>query len=83
MIGRRVESRWHRRSGTVVRWEPLGSGLCDTLIEHGDGSLCWYGSSDLTPIDGEGPLPSRREAIETAHKLQAAQLLRIAALWER
>lgn len=67
MIGRRVREFWGT-VGTVERWEPLGAAMCDALVIHDDGSRCWYASHSLTPIDGLGPLPSRRVAREHARE---------------
>lgn len=61
MVGRKVRARYAGRCGVVVGWEPLSSGMCDALVEHDDGSKCWYGSSGLAPTDGLGDLPDRRE----------------------
>lgn len=74
MVGRKVRARYPGRHGVVVRWDPLSSGMCDALVEHDDGSKCWYGSSDLTPTDGLGTLPDRREARAAADALAADQL---------
>jgi hypothetical protein len=80
MVGRQVASVWHSlTSGTIEKWEPLGAGGCDVLVRREDGSLCWYGSSDLQPIDGKGPLPSRHEAQEAARKETLASLQAIQA----
>lgn len=40
--------------GRVVRWEPLGSGMCDALLEL-DGKLMWHASHTLKPADGLPP----------------------------
>ncbi len=67
MLGRKVSSAWHRlASGEIVKWEPLGAAMCDVLVRDGLGRVCWYASSDLSPIDGLGPLPSRAVAREWA-----------------
>jgi len=73
MVGRKVKSTWGR-TGEVVKWEPLGAGMTDTLVQHDDG-LCWHASHSLKPIDDLGPLPSRREAQEAA-RVQALDSLR-------
>lgn len=62
MIGREVESKWHRVRGTVERWEPLGAGLCDALVAEPSGRRVWVSSRDVKPVDGRGPLPSREDA---------------------
>lgn len=77
MINRRILARGVH--GQVVRWEPLGSAMCDALVRFDDGSECWYGSSELEPADGLGPLPSRRAAQEQEHARSLAQLQKIRA----
>ena len=80
MIGRKVKSGWHGLvAGEIERWEPLGAAMCDVLVRSPDGALCWYASHALTPIDGMGPLPSRREAQETARLESLASLRAIRA----
>lgn len=68
MIGRKVKTVWGKIGavGEIIRWEPLGSGMCDTFVRWDDGSECWHGSTDLRPVDDLGPLPSRQEAIKAA-----------------
>lgn len=69
MIGRRVKSWSRDDAGTVVEWEPLTPGtMTDTLVQYDDGSKCWHASSGLQPVDGQGPLPSRREAQRAAEE---------------
>lgn len=80
MIGRRVKSAWQGLAdGTIERWEPLGAAGCDVLVRDTSGHLCWYASHSLTPIDGLGPLPSRREAQEQARENTLASLQAIRA----
>lgn len=74
MIGRRVKPFMESREGTVIKWEPLNSSMCDALVRHDDGYECWYGSSSLRPVDGLGDLPSRREAQKYADLKARAQL---------
>ena len=89
MIGRRVKSAWHGLAdGEIVRWEPLGAAMTDALVRDvASGSLCWYASHGLTPIDGLGPLPSRREARERADRELLASLqadrARLIAEWHK
>jgi len=61
MIGRRVRSVWGD-IGEVRRWEPLSSGMTDTLVRFEDGKECWFSSTDLRPVDGRGALPDRTDA---------------------
>jgi hypothetical protein len=77
MIGRKVHTGYHGTTGTVVQWEPLGAGMTDILVEHDDGSLCWYGSGGCRPIDGRGALPSRQAAREAADHKALIQLQKI------
>jgi len=65
MIGRRVKP-FQGDPGEIVKWEPLGSGMCDVLVRVDDGRECWYASHGCRPIDDLGDLPSRREAQEYA-----------------
>lgn len=75
MIGRKVSSAWHKLTcGTVERWKPCRTSMCDVLVRHEDGATCWYASSDLKPADGLGPLPSRAVAREVARQKALASL---------
>lgn len=62
MIGRKVQSKWQRIQGVVIKWEPLGAALCDVLVQRDEGGPIWVASSELEPVDGLGPLPLREEA---------------------
>lgn len=85
VIGRKIRVRG--REGTVIRWEPIGAGSCDALIqfmppgteERKRDEPCWYSSTELVPIDGLGPLPSRKEAREARRVEMLAQLHKIRA----
>lgn len=44
---------------TVERFDPLGSGMCDTLLVYPDGSKLWVALYECKRLDGKG-LPSRR-----------------------
>lgn len=80
MIGRKVSSGWYGLvAGEIIRWEPLGHAMTDVLVKDTNGRLCWYASYSLTPADGLGPLPCRREAQETAKFEQIANLEAIRA----
>ena len=81
MIGRKVESPWHRLyNGIVVRWEPLGTAMCDVLVRREDGSEAWYSSTDLRPVDQPSiPLSSRLDAQEQARLAALASLRAIRA----
>ena len=79
MIGRRVRPAGESREGVVAEWEPYGAAMCDSKVEFDDGSVCWYGSSSLRPVDGMGPLPSREEACLVADELALVQLRAIRA----
>ncbi len=59
MIGRKVRGMWSGDEGEVLRWEPLGVGLTDVLVQTSRGPV-WVSSTDLKPTDGLGPLPNRR-----------------------
>jgi hypothetical protein len=74
MIGRRVRS-WRGETGTVIKWEPLGAGMCDCLVAQNDGHEVWHSSTSLRPIDDKGALPSRRTA-QVQADVQA-----LASLW--
>ena len=80
MIGRHVTSTWHKFKGVVLRWEPLGSAMCDVLVQRDDGSeVWWFASSDLKPTDDLGPLPCRHEARERVDREALASLKSIRA----
>lgn len=80
MIGRVVSSAWHGLTrGEIIQREPHLAAMCDVLVRDDSGRLCWYASHALTPIDGLGPLPSRREAQETRRLEMVAQLETIRA----
>ena len=81
MIGRHVSSAWYGLvDGVIERWEPLGCAATDVLVRDvTSGSLCWYASHSLTPIDRLGSLPSRRDAQDTARREQLASLQAIRA----
>jgi hypothetical protein len=87
MIGRKVHTGYHGTIGTIVQWEPLGAAMTDILVEHEDGSRCWYGSGGCRPIDGKGALPSRQTAREVADRQALAQLQKsredLIAEWQR
>lgn len=61
MIGRKVQSKWQRIQGVVIKWEPLGAALCDVLVQRDEGGPIWVASSELEPMDNLGPLPLREE----------------------
>ena len=77
MIGRRVRNIWGE-TGTVIQWEPLGSALCDCLVDIDGGQPTWHGSTSLQPADDRGPLPSRHAAQVAADEeaLQSLQTIR-------
>lgn len=77
MVGRFV-SGWGV-AGEVVKWEPLGSGMCDVLVRCGNGRLVWAASHSLSPTDGLGLLPSRSTAREIARARSITQLRAIRA----
>jgi hypothetical protein len=83
VVGRRVvTSSPPGRAGVVERWEPLGSGLCDTLVAHDDDrdpGRCWYELRSLRALDGAA-LPDRREYADRAREEQMAALRVIAAM---
>ena len=61
MIGRKVQSKWQRIQGGVIKWEPLGAALCDVLVQRDEGGPIWVASSELEPMDDLGLLPLREE----------------------
>lgn len=73
MIGRRVKSVWGE-TGTVIKWEPLSYGMCDTLIRQDNGKEIWFSSTDLRPIDNLGLLPSRSTKREVERHRAIASL---------
>jgi hypothetical protein len=85
MIGRHVKDSWSGIVGVVTEWQPLGAAMCDVLVNrtqpdhYGRTGLVWCASYSLTPTDGQGPLPSRREAQETARVVRVAALEAIRA----
>lgn len=90
MIGRKVASPWYRlTSGTVTDWQPTSAAMCDCLVvDDCNGAVCWYSSRDLRPIDGKGPLPSRKEAkkraeAETLTSLRAIREIMVKEIRER
>ena len=72
MEGRRVRAPWDG-VGVVVKWKPLSSGMCDSLVRFEDGREVWHASHTLRPVEGR-PLPSRAEAREEADRRTLAQL---------
>ena len=78
MIGRRVKAPWDGE-GEVVKWEPLGTAMCDALVRFDSGREVWHGSHSLRPIDGLGDLPSRKTAQEVARHRAVADLKAIRA----
>jgi len=78
MVGRKVRN-WRGEEGEVVRWEPLGSGMCDVLVKGENGEEVWHASHCLRPLDSGRPLPLRREAREEARRRAAASLQTIRA----
>jgi hypothetical protein len=85
--GRKV--RFRGAVGTVIKWEPLTRAMTDALVrlDHpsgygrtakrpSDGDV-WVSSHELTPADGLGPLPSKREAVERARAEKRESLLAI------
>ena len=79
MIGRRVRSPLHRKTGEIIRWEPLGAAMCDALVRHEDSTECWYASYGLIPIDEKGPLLDRHTARAAARSVAIQQLEAIRA----
>lgn len=84
-IGRRVKSGWHGLvEGEILQWEPFGAGLTDVLVKDlMSGKLSWYASQDLTPIDGEGPLTSRREIQKTREGEMKESMKKIGERWAK
>ena len=69
MIG--VDVIFRGAQATVTRYEPLGSGMCDTLVRFASGREVWVSSHELRRVDGE-PIPARsavrREADANARR---------------
>lgn len=61
-----VAIRFRGQEGKVLRYEPLGSGMCDTLIAAG-GKEFWVASHELRRVDGVR-IPSRQERRRDADK---------------
>lgn len=72
IAGRTVRSLWGE-TGTISRWEPLGSAMCDVLVDLDNGKQCWFASSSLRFKDGS-QLPSRKEAQQEADNTTLRQL---------
>lgn len=77
MIGRKVQSKWQRIQGVVIKWEPLGAALCDVLVQRDEGGPIWVASSELEPMDDLGPLPLREEARKQNNHCMLAYLRNI------
>ena len=70
--------------GKILQWEPFGAGTTDVLVRDvASGKLSWYASHGLTPIDGQGPLPSRTEVRKLRETEMAASLGKIAERWAK
>jgi len=78
MVGRRVKAPYDGE-GEVTRWEPLSSGMCDTLIRFDSGREVWHASHTLSPVGTTIPLPSRRDARKEADERALASLRNIRA----
>jgi hypothetical protein len=85
MIGRHVKSGWHGLiDGVILQWEPFGAGTTDVLVRDvASGKLSWYASHGLTPIDGQGPLPSRTEVRKLREAEMKVSLGKIAERWAK
>jgi hypothetical protein len=69
----------HGYFAVVVKWEPLGAGMCDALLRFdADGYEIWVSTHTLTPCDGL-PRQSRTDAIREAEERTLAQLEAIRA----
>lgn len=75
MNGREVRAPWDG-VGVVVKWEPLSSGMCDTLVRFEGGREVWHASHTLRPVGllAGIPLPNRAEARAEADRRTLAQL---------
>lgn len=76
MIGRRVKP-FQGEPGEVIRWEPLGSAMCDALVRYDSGREVWHASHSCKPIDGLGPPDSREELQSTNEKWSLLMLKEI------
>lgn len=81
VVGRAVTTPDGKR-GTVTRWEPYGIALCDALVKHDDGSVCWYGSHVLKP-ESDARWPNRQEARTARTAEHLRQMAAIADRWEK
>jgi len=81
MTGRKVRSLTTGETGIIARWEPLGSAMCDCLVQQDDGEQVWHASHTLRPTDDLGPLRSRGEAIDKAERKMRMSLDAIARKW--
>ena len=85
MIGRHVKDGWSGLvDGEITKWEPFGAGMTDVLVKDvSSGKLTWYGSEGLKPIDGKGPLPSRRTIREIREAEMKEDMKKIAEVWAK
>jgi hypothetical protein len=85
MIGRRVKSGWHGIvDGEIIQWEPFGAGMTDALVKDAaSGTLTWYASHGLSPIDGKGPLPSRAGVRKMREAEMKEDLKKIGERWAK
>jgi len=77
MQGARVVERYSKDLGvgTVVDYRPLGSAMCDCLVEFdGSGYRCWFSSNGLERIDG-GTIPDRQKLLRQADEDALRSLL--------
>jgi|GEM_PF-2184498 len=71
--GARVSDPMAGKSGVVVRWEPLGSGMNDALVRYDDGKEVWTSSNMLRAEDGAAR-PTRMQAQRAADEKALADL---------
>lgn len=87
MISSRAEGRRVRTPGgtmgVVTRWDPLSSGMCDTLLQMDDGRKVWHAMHTLSPVDRLGALPDRGEACRKADAARHNALKAIQRRWEK
>jgi len=56
------------QKASVLRYEPLCSGMCDTTIQLEDGSILAVGSREVKYPDGKPYFRDRLEVLREAHR---------------
>ena len=69
---------WRGERGMVERYDPLGTSMCDVLLQPETGESFWVSSHECKRLDGSS-LPSRREILKESDRERKASLLKIRA----